>query len=509
MDQQPVTKQAISEPKFNLGYGDLLRFRQLILDKTGQSFPDTRQLELEVGVKRAFAASTCRDLDEFYRLLLDPVDGAAELERFVNSLTVNESHFLRDAAQMDALRNHVLPDIIKRRSFIRTMRIWSAGCSTGEEPYSIAMMLYDLLPNVSEWSITILGTDINTQALNRARVGLYTDMSFREERAKKWKNRFFIPRENRFEIVPEIRRMITFNTLNLSGDTFPSYETNTMLMDLILCRNVTIYFKEELTRRLVGKFYNALVDEGWLVVGHSEHSLGAYRQFQIHNFPDAILYQRVQSPNNQEVDWLELEKALKVNVRPATPVAASSAKVRTLPVTAALSEEDRKEALQRVAEWMENGEVDRALTKLLDMEKNDREDPELCVLLGKVYADKGEWKNAEEWCRKTIKRHKLSRDAHYILALVYQHQGVIDEALGEMKKAVYIDASFILGHVGLAELYHIQKQIPPALKSLDNARKFLSQGMPEDVVESSNGITKRVLLDLVIHRQQQWSAEVM
>jgi chemotaxis protein methyltransferase CheR len=491
----------------NIGYGDLLRFKNLILERSGQTFPDSRQTELEAGVKRAFAASTCRDYEEYYRLLLDPVNGAAELERLINALTINESHFFRDAAQIEALRTRVLPDIIERRAFIRTMRIWSAGCSTGEEPYSIAMLLRDLIPNIDEWSITLLATDINTQALNKARVGLFSDASFREELAKKSRSRFFIKREGRFEIVPEVQRMVTFKQLNLSEDNYPSYETNTMFMDLILCRNVTIYFPTELTRRLAGKFYNALADNGWLVVGHSEHSLGTYNQFQIHNMPDAILYQRVLNPDNRPVDWKQMEEMLSQS-KPALTKSAPSVTTGPLPVNRT-PPETKPDLLQQARDLMEIGENAKALRQLLALENTSRSDPEVCSLIGKIYADMGEWKKAEEWCVKTITQQKLNRMAHYMLGLVYQHQGKLEEALSAMKKVIYIDSSYILGHVALADLYHQQKQMPQALKSLDNARKFLSQGNMEDIVLDSGGITKRVLLDLTTHRQQQWSEEIL
>lgn len=496
----------------NLGYGDLLRFKNLILERSGQAFPDTRQDELAAGIKRAFAASTCRDYNEFYQLLLDPVNGAAELERLVNSLTVNESHFFRDAAQMEALRVQILPDIIERRKYIRTLRIWSAGCSTGEEPYSIAILLRELLPDIEDWSVTILATDINTQVLNKARLGLYSETAFREERAKYMRTRFFTKKENQYEIASEVRRMVTFRQLNLAKDDFPSYETNTMLMDMILCRNVTIYFPNELTRRLAGKFYNALTEYGWLVVGHSEHSMGVYNQFQIHNVPDAILYQRVPNPDNRSVDLKQIEELLNaskasqngINKKKADSPQPAHRAAKAISQPAA---EPQADLLQSARDLIENGENAKALSQLLVLEKAEPGNPEVCGLIGKIYADMGEWKNAEEWCMKTIMRQKLNRSAHYILALVYQHQGRLDEAVTYMKKVIYIDAGFILGHVALADLYYAQKQMPQALKSLDNARKFLSQGNPEDIVADSGGITKRVLLDLVTHRQQQWSAE--
>jgi chemotaxis protein methyltransferase CheR len=153
--------------------------------------------------------------------------------------------------------------------------------------------------------------------------------------------------------------------------------------------------------------------------------------------------------------------------------------------------------------------VDKALDALLDLEKSDRENPDLCTLLGKTYADMGDWKNAETWCKKAIQYNMLTREAHYILALVYQHQLLIQQAIESMKKVIYIDSNYAIGYVVLADLYRNEKQMPQALKALDNARKLLSAGNPDDIVPGSGDITKQVLLSLVVRRQQQWSAETI
>jgi len=284
----------------SLSYGDYLRFCRLMEDRFGLTFPEKRRMELEIGVRRAFAASTCADLNAYYERLSDPVNGALELERLVNNLTVGETHFFRDAGQFDALANHVLPEIIERRRSIRTLRIWSAGCASGEEPYSIAMLLRDLLPDIAAWTITILGTDINTQHLDRARRAVFGEWAFRENRAKLLRPRFFTQHGNQYELSADVRRMVTFSLLNLAEDRYPSYETNTMFMDLVLCRNVTIYFPEAVTRMVVDRFYNSLVDGGWLVIGHSEHSMSVYQRFTTRNFPDAILYRRLSEPQKPE-----------------------------------------------------------------------------------------------------------------------------------------------------------------------------------------------------------------
>ena len=153
-----VTRASRNMPA--LGYGDYLRFNHLIQDRCGLYFPDSRRSGFEQGVLRAFAASPCIDLNTYYRLLLDADKGDAYFDQLVNALTTNETYFFRDAGQFDALYKHVLPQIIARRRSMRSLRIWSVGCASGEEPYSIAMLLRELIPDINEWSITILGSDM-------------------------------------------------------------------------------------------------------------------------------------------------------------------------------------------------------------------------------------------------------------------------------------------------------------------------------------------------------------
>ncbi|HSO12452.1 MAG TPA: CheR family methyltransferase, partial [Anaerolineales bacterium] len=127
-----------SDTSFVLGYGDSLRFGNLVCDRYGLFFPESRRANLDRGVRQAFAASTCASLDEYYDLLKND-ENTFHTERLVNALTVGETHFFRNTPQFDALYNDVLPDIIQRRHYLRSLRIWSAGCASGEEPYSIAM----------------------------------------------------------------------------------------------------------------------------------------------------------------------------------------------------------------------------------------------------------------------------------------------------------------------------------------------------------------------------------
>jgi chemotaxis protein methyltransferase CheR len=248
-------------PLRSLTDGDYLRFCNLA-ETCGLHFSHHRRSELEHGIGQAFAASTCTTLAEYYQRLTGVNPDTVELDRLINAVTVNETHFFRDEGQFNALYTYVLPLLIERQRATRTLRIWSAGCASGEEPYSVAMLLRELLPDVDQWAITILGTDINTEALNRARQATYGEWAFREDRARQWRSRYFRPiTTNRHELIPAVREMVTFARLNLAEPSYPTFETNTTMLNLILCRNVTIYFSKTATQ-VVERFYHSLVRAG-------------------------------------------------------------------------------------------------------------------------------------------------------------------------------------------------------------------------------------------------------
>ncbi len=421
-----MTSQDNPRRSLSLSYGDYLRFSQLAQDRFGLRFPEKRYADLEQGIRHAFAASTCSDLNQYYQVLLDSHDGGVEMDRLVNALTINETYFFRDAGQFDALYTRVLPQIIERRRPLRTMRIWSAGCASGEEPYSIAMILRDLLPDVDDWSITILGTDVNTEALDRARKATYSDWSFREERAKMLRPRFFRQQDKQYELIPEVRRMVTYSWLNLAEEKYPAYETNTTFIDLILCRNVSIYFSQPVINRMTEQFYDALVDGGWLVVGHSESSPITYRRFQAHTFPNAVIYQRsgqeTELPQGWEwlpkTTWSTGSQALTLPTSLATPKddgaavpdicwateftepsVSSPADPEPEPIPEykleSEPEPDHTDRLGQALKMLDFGRSGEARDLLREELTQNPVDAPICVLMGQACANLGDWEEAE------------------------------------------------------------------------------------------------------------------
>jgi chemotaxis protein methyltransferase CheR len=247
---------------------DYERVRMLVREHSGLELREAGRGAFERAVRGGLAEaglSTPAELCE----LMSRAEGRNVLEGLLGALPVGESHFFRTRAQFEALRRDVLPELIGARRESRRLRVWSAGCATGQEPYSIAILLERLLPDIDGWDVRILGTDISTRALETARQGRYRRWSFREV-PEEIERAYFIARGEEREVIPRIRKRVHFARLNLVGDRYPSPLSNTADIDLVLCRNVLIYFESSLATRVVGRLADALADGGWLVLAPAE-----------------------------------------------------------------------------------------------------------------------------------------------------------------------------------------------------------------------------------------------
>lgn len=233
----------------------------------------------------------------YYHCLVsgDKAIAAAEWQALIQLVTVPESYFFRDQGQFSLLRNYVIPELLKRKSLntegSRTLRIWSAGCSTGEEVYSLAILVNELIPEAHAWNIIIVGTDINQASLEQANSGIYPQWSFRSIDSTLWK-RYFRQHQQDWKIDPTLRSKVTFQLGNLVQDDYPSFNSGMYDFDLILCRNVFIYFEAQAIAHVLNKFYNTLAPQGYLLTGHTELHGQNTNQFQVKTFPESTLYQR-------------------------------------------------------------------------------------------------------------------------------------------------------------------------------------------------------------------------
>lgn len=233
------------------------------------------------------------NVEEFIAWLVSQSLSQKEIEILAAHLTVGETYFFREKKSFEILEQSILPTLIEaRRKSEKRLRIWSAGCSSGEEPYSIAIVLDRLLPDHYDWNVTILATDINTKALKTAIEGIYSDWSFRNTSA--WlKDKYFEKvNANHYVLQPGIRKMVAFSYLNLSEDLYPSIHNNTNAMDVILCRNVLMYFAPEAVNLTAGRFYRSLVEGGWLITSPVETSQLMHSPFAAARFDNTTFYKK-------------------------------------------------------------------------------------------------------------------------------------------------------------------------------------------------------------------------
>ena len=212
-----------------------------------------------------------------------------ESASLIDSLTVNETYFLRESYQLDCLVRDVMPEIVRDRRSAAPIRIWSIPCSTGEEPYSIAITLLDSWPEVDSYDLEITGADIDSSVLARARQGTYGARAF-QKMPEQVRRRYFTREDNEsWTIIPEIRRSIEFVSLNV---TDPVDMQQVREADVIFCRNMLIYFDEASQRSAVQALYEALAPGGFFFMGHSESMSRMSSSFRPRRFHDAIVYQR-------------------------------------------------------------------------------------------------------------------------------------------------------------------------------------------------------------------------
>ena len=239
--------------------------RVLLAKAAGLVFEDSRRESMAYSVAERLRATGAADVASYLGMLDDPM----ERQLLLDEVTIQETHFFRNPPQVRALRTHVLPELLRHAEANgKRLRIWSAGCSTGEEPYSIAMMLRELVPAGQGWDIKVIATDISLRALQAAREGRYGARAVALATPEQL-GRFFAPTPSgAHEVRPEVRDLVEFRHHNLVTEPVPFVPSERI--DLVLCRNVTIYFGRDTTRALMTRLHHCLRDGGYLFLGHSE-----------------------------------------------------------------------------------------------------------------------------------------------------------------------------------------------------------------------------------------------
>lgn len=276
-----------TEPEQQLTEEEFRLIRDLIYNHCGLYFDSDSKYLLDRRLLARLEHHKLAGFKEYYHFLKYDRKKDEEIADIMDILTTNETYFFRESFQLKAFTQEILPELVNLKERERTLRIWSAGCSTGEEPYTIAMLMLEL-DCFKDWRIEIVGSDISQRVVQAARKGIYGKSSFRctEER---YIRRFFTQTEGGYRINDEVRELVTISHMNL-------FDENRLAllgrMDVIFCRNVIIYFDQNSKKRLIESFYNMLRNGGYLLLGHSESLMNVSTAFALKHLKNDMVYQK-------------------------------------------------------------------------------------------------------------------------------------------------------------------------------------------------------------------------
>ncbi|MBP1183413.1 protein-glutamate O-methyltransferase CheR [Methylobacterium sp. PvR107] len=450
-----------------------------IVARTGHHYYADKDDLLIERLRRRFRASGSADCAAYAALLSEGAQGEAEWARLEAEITVGETFFFRYAEQFQAMRETILPALIEARASERSLRIWSAGCSTGAEPYSLAILVRELLGEaLPAWRVAILGTDISTEALATARAAEYGRWALRttppEDRL-----RYFtrlppapgIRREGGYALRPEFRALVRFergNLLTLAEPGTPQGEA----FDLILCRNVLIYFDARTVSAVVRGLSCRLRDDGWLLLGHAEPSPAFAAFLAPVSMPGTVAYRRLVEalpPPSAPVPILVEELAVPKGRAHATQYDAA--------------EPALEEAPSAIHDRAPAGEAPRAA--------DPREETAFPDDIDRIraLADAGETGAAWRALRAALDQDPTAPALRFYEGLLARTLGRDAEAERALRAALYLDRAFVMAHYHLGLLLLGLGRPDEAARALDNAIALSQALRPDTELPEGDGVS--------------------
>lgn len=459
-----------------------------VAGRLGLHFPQHRWHDLERRISQAAVDFGFDNAKQCIEWLLGNELSPEQIGVLARHLTIGETYFFREKSSFEKLETLILPELIaSRRGRDQRLRIWSAGCSSGEEPYSIAIILRRLLPDLEEWQITILATDVNRAALAKAARGSYGNWSFRGIPA--WLRDRYFTRENAgtFRISDAIRGMVTLAPLNLAQDRYPALINNTNAMDIILCRNVLMYFEPAEALRVVGCFHRSLLDGGWLFVSPCEASPDLFRDFETISCPGTIFY-RKSGAGSPVLDRRPEAVA-------ALPASGQSPDTDgCLPVTAVAAVPP-----PLAAEWAETTPAAPAMAAGQPEIPSPAPD---AASTARGFANQGKLHDALAWVEKAIAQSKTDPELYFLRAMIHQELGEADAAIESLKQTLFLDHDFALAHFALGNLSLQAGKTLDAKRHFGNALELLQLVPAVEPLHGGEGLTAGRLAEIVATVQE-------
>lgn len=460
---------------------DLLRYcDNLISVRLGIHFPAERLNDLGWHMMQLLQRSALPNINSLIAILQQPVWPQLLQQQLIEQLTVGETYFFRDPGLFQYLRQHWLPALLtqRRREGHLTLRIWSAGCCSGEEVYSLAAVVQELLPDASQWDLQFIGTDINPLFLQCATAGVYRSWSFRQPDTG-WRDRYCRKDSNgEYHILPVLRRGVSFFPLNLTEAVYPDVLRHLANCDLILCRNVLMYFKPQQAGNIICRLQQCLAAQGVLLLAPAEAILCQAASVRGRNWPDAVALSR--------------DKAVLSRDNPTPSVSGTAAPDNTQSELAAPAMAPAQRIISTApATLAPVADINHALAQ------------------ARSYANRGAYKPALQWLRQALTLDKLLPESYWLLANIEWENNNIPAALQALRQVLYLQPDFVLAHFLLARLYDRLTDSSQAGHHFDICMSLLDNMPAQRELEQGEGLTAgqcRQCLMLTRQARQQRSA---
>ena len=452
----------------------------IVDERLGLHLPPERLSELWRALDGAARSAGDGDAVAFARRLMEEGDaGGPAFEALGRALAVGETYFFREPRSLELIAGHLLPALIaQRRGGSRMLRLWSAACCTGEEAYTLAMIVDRLLPERQDWRITLLATDLNLHFLRAAEQGEYGEWSFRD--APAWvKPRYFTPiGDRRYRLDPRIRAMVRFAPLNLAQPGYPSAENDTQAMDLILCRNVLMYFSAEQAQRVVDRLARALAPGGRLLVGTTENPLRRFEPL-VPERHEGVVFHRRPGPHDEPV--LPADAAAAVPGLAPDPLP----RPREVPEPAWAAAQPAPHGQAARPSPTGRGATPCAPVAPPRAAEPAEADP---LAPARQAADAGRLPQALSAVEQALVAAKLDAQAHHLHAAILLEMGRDGEARAAWQRAIYLEPGFVLAHHALGLLALRQGQRDEARRHLGNVLELLSPRPADEPLPHGGGL---------------------
>lgn len=463
-----------------------------ILKDFGLDFSHDKIKDLRNSFINSAKESSQKDPEKFSELLIENKLNEDGLDILLKNLTVGETYFFRDEKLFSALSSNSIKDIITKKKFVT---VWSAGCASGEEPYSLAILFDKFYKYSSQVQFKISASDINKHSIEKARKGLYRDWSFRSTPA--WvKEEYFREREKGiFEINKEIKNLVEFSIINLSE--IDKLKNNPAKFDIIICRNVLIYFSKPMVKELHETFYYKLNSGGIFITTASESvniNKNHFAKFVDGNNSIFIKRNEILEPPSIKSFRNFTEEKKELSLKKSIPLKKAHAKKEDLPT------KDLNKIYDDAVEKYYSGQLNESLKLFSEIEtdirKTDRkfkQETELYFYLIKNNFRIGNISQASKYCEQILKNEKLDYRLHYIHGILLQENGEYEKAEAAFNKSIYLNNKFALSFFVLGNL---QKSIGKISyhRNFHKAAELLMDLEKEKIVKYSDGISAGDLL---------------